>query len=50
MVNVLSREYIQSKRNVILVGGLGTRKTHLLATTLGLQAAEQGNHTDFIKL
>lgn len=43
---LFSGEYIKAKRNIILVGGPGTRKTHL-ATILGLQAAELGYKVRF---
>ncbi|WP_276525031.1 ATP-binding protein [Rodentibacter pneumotropicus] len=42
----LDGEYIKAKRNIILVGGPGTGKTHL-ATAFGIQAAEQGYKVRF---
>ncbi|MBF0805187.1 MULTISPECIES: ATP-binding protein, partial [unclassified Neisseria] len=39
-------DYIRQKRNVVLVGGPGTGKTHI-ATALGIEAATQGFRVRF---
>lgn len=43
---LLGGDYIRQKRNVVLVGGPGTGKTHI-ATALGIEAATQGFRVRF---
>lgn len=43
---LLSGEYLNQKRNIILLGKSGTGKTHL-ATALGMAACSQGTRTRF---
>lgn len=43
---LLEGDYIRQKRNVVLVGGPGTGKTHI-ATALGIHAATQGFRVRF---
>ncbi len=40
LVHTIGCEFIESSQNIVLVGGLGTCKTHL-ATALGVQAIER---------
>ncbi len=46
VAQLASGEYLESARNLILVGGTGTGKTHL-ATALGVAAVEQGKRVRF---